>query len=178
MILFLKDAAMPDSRVIETKRLLIEPFTAKYLTPRYVSWLNDPDVVQYSEQRHRRHTLESCKQYFESFAGTQHYFWAITLKIDGSHVGNINAYVDPNNQIADIGILIGEKAEWGKGYGLEAWKAVCEYLLEAGSIRKITAGTLSSNKGMLNIMIRAGMVEDGRRTRQSNYDFCRKTDGL
>jgi RimJ/RimL family protein N-acetyltransferase len=150
---------------IETPRLIIEPFSEKYLTPRYVSWLNDPEVVRYSEQRHRQHTLESCKKYYESFAGTPNFFWAISLKDTEFHIGNLNAYVDIMNKVADIGILLGEKAAWGKGHGLEAWKAVCDYLLGNGGIRKISAGTLALNAGMLNIMIRSGMVEDGRRFR-------------
>ncbi|HUL00985.1 MAG TPA: GNAT family N-acetyltransferase [Nitrospirota bacterium] len=161
---------MADSPVIETKRLRIEPFSIKHLTARYVSWLNDPEVVRYSEQRHRRHSLESCKEYFESFQGTPNYLWAIIQKECGIHMGNINAYVDVNNKVADIGILLGEKDEWNKGYGLEVWKAVITYLFDSGCIRKISAGTLTSNRGMINIMVRSGMVEDGRRVRHYLFD--------
>ncbi|NLT23697.1 MAG: GNAT family N-acetyltransferase [Syntrophorhabdus sp.] len=162
---------MAESRIIETGRLSIEPFSEKHLTPRYAGWLNDPEVVRYSEQRHRKHTLDSCRQYWLSFAGTPNFFWAIVgLDPVVGHIGNINAYVDRMNSVADVGILIGERALWGKGYGLEAWRAICGYLLDEAGIRKVTAGTLAANKGMLSIMEKSGMTDDGRRIRQALLD--------
>ena len=158
---------MVESPVIETPRLRIVPFSEKYLTPRYVGWLNDPVVVRYSEQRHRKHTLESCRQYWQSFIDSPHIFWAVTA-VDPSlgHIGNMNAHIDAVNSTADVGILIGERTIWGNGYGLEAWVAVCHYLLRDVGIRKVTAGTIAANKGMIRIMEKAGMVADGRRIRQ------------
>lgn len=152
---------------IETPRLRIIRFTLQQLTLRYVAWLNDPLVVQYSEQRHSKHTIESCRQYMESFEGTPHFFWAILLKgPQGEHIGNINAYVDRPNSVADVGILIGEKSRWGRGYGLESWMGVCDYLLRVRGIRKVTAGTIAANEAMRAIMRKAGMVDDGARARQ------------
>jgi len=149
---------------IETERLIIEPFTEKRLTREYVNWLNDPVVVRYSERRHDFHTIESCRQYMKSFEDSPNYFWAIIAKdLALSHLGNINAYVDPNNSIADLGILVGKKNAWGKGYATETWRAVCRWMFENCNIRKVTAGCLSTNHAMLQLMRRAGMVEDGRR---------------
>ncbi|MNR75309.1 hypothetical protein D3C72_59390 [compost metagenome] len=151
---------------LETPRLQIVTFSGEHLTERYVGWLNDPEVVRFSEQRHRRHTLVDCQRFWESFENSPNLFLAIVSKDPAAgHIGNLTVYVDPANQIADIGILIGERAVWGQGVGLEAWKAVCHYLLDTRAIRKVTAGTLSVNEGMLSIMRRSGMVEDGRRGR-------------
>lgn len=161
---------MNNRPIIKTERLQIVPFSEVYLTSRYVSWLNDPEVVRYSEQRHRFHTLDSCRAYWLSFFDTPNLFYAIIVSDVMQHIGNINAYVDEQNQTADIGILIGEKAVWRQGYGLEAWEAVCKFLLKSPGIRKVTAGTLSVNMGMLSVMERAGMVDDGRRIRQNLWD--------
>lgn len=157
---------MAEAPIIETTRLRLVPFSRKHLTPAYVCWLNDPEVVRFSEQRHRKHSLETCKQYYESFSGTPHLFWAITtIDPENEHIGNMNAYVDTFNSVADIGILIGDRTVWGKGFGLEAWTAVCRYLLREADIRKVTAGTLAPNSGMLKIMEKSGMISDGRRSR-------------
>jgi RimJ/RimL family protein N-acetyltransferase len=83
------------------------------------------------------------------------------------HVGNINAYVDVPNRVADVGILVGEKAVWGKGYGSEAWIGFTQFLLREQGLRKVTAGTLASNHGMLGIMRRAGMEIEAIRKRQA-----------
>ena len=160
--------------IIETARLQIVPFCEAHLTPQYVAWLNDPVVVRYSEQRHYCHTLESCCAYRQSFAGTPHRFWAIIADDsdipDSRHIGNINAYIDPLNGVADVGILIGQRGAWGQGYGIEAWTAICRHLLCECGLRKITAGTLSVNTPMLRLMARAGMREDGRRIRQYLFE--------
>lgn len=149
---------------VETDRLRMVPFTEEHLTQRYVDWLNDIDVVRYSEQRHRRHNLESCRAYLQSYASSDDMYWAIlTRDAVPLHIGNINALINRPNALADVGILIGEKRVWGKGYGAEAWNAVCRRLIEHEGIRKVSAGTLSVNHRMLSIMRRAGMIEDGIR---------------
>ncbi|MGD1151770.1 MAG: GNAT family N-acetyltransferase [Syntrophales bacterium] len=162
---------MAYSPLLETHRLKLITFSEAYLSHRYVGWLNDPLVVRYSEQRHRSHTLESCRQYLKSFVDTPHYFWAIDA-IDPhiGHIGNMNAYIDKMNSVADVGILIGDRTAWRKGYGREAWMAVCNYLLHDIGIRKVTAGTLAVNKGMIRIMEQTGMIADGRRIRQCMVD--------
>lgn len=162
---------MAKIKPIRTGRLLIEPFSKRHLTKRYVSWLNDPVVVRYSEQRHNRHTIKTGKAYLASFKKSPHYFCAISVVGDElGHIGNITAYVDGPNKAADMGILIGETKAWGKGYAAEAWTAVCRYLFKRIGIRKITAGTLSCNKRMLSLMKRAGMTGDGRRVRQCIWE--------
>ena len=148
------------------ERLDLVPFSAEFLTPRYVGWLNDPETVRYSEQRHRRHTLESCARYAASMEGTPHHFWAVVAHDPAlGHIGNMTATVDDNNRVADLAIMIGERSARGRALGLEAWVRACDFLLGAGGMRKVTAGTMSINAPMLGIMRAAGMIEEGRRAR-------------
>lgn len=162
---------MAQSAVIETERLLIVPFSEEHLAPGYVSWLNDPEIVRYSDQRHRKHTRESCYEYWRSFSGTPNFFWALVARgVRLGHIGNMTAFVDLVHSVADVGILIGKRAVWGRGYGTEAWIAVCNYLLREAGMRKVTAGTLSVNTAMLKVMRRSGMVDDGRRVRQCLFE--------
>jgi ribosomal-protein-alanine N-acetyltransferase len=164
----LKDQVKP---LIETVRLRIIPFSESFLTLKYVGWLNDPEVIRYSEQRHYAHTLDTCRKYLESYAGTSNFFWAITEKNpDLGHIGNINAYVDTHNRIADVGIMIGEKRAWKRGYGVEAWIAVCSFLFDIERMRKITAGTISANQAMIGLMNSCGMVDDGKRVKHYLFE--------
>jgi RimJ/RimL family protein N-acetyltransferase len=162
---------MAKSPVIETNRLRIVPFSEEHLTPRYVGWLNDPETVRFSQQRCCTHTLASCRDYMASFVDTPNYFWAIISRDPAQgHIGNMNAYVDTTHQVADVGILIGERSVWGCGYGTEAWIAVCDYLFRSADIRKITAGALAVNSAMAALARKAGMIEDGRRIRQYLFE--------
>lgn len=157
-------ASSPD---ILSDRLVIRPFSEMHLSERYIGWLNNRELMRFSEQRHRIHTLETCRKYLSSFNGSPNYFWAIEERSIGiGHIGNVNAYVDIHNKVADIGILIGEVQAQKKGYGLEAWQAVMSFLFKEIGVRKVSAGAVSTNLSMLKLMRSAGMMNDGIRVRQ------------
>lgn len=162
---------MATSQEIETKRLLIVPFCANHITERYLGWLKDPETVRYSDQRYHKHSLESCRRYLSSFNQSPNYFWAVFCRDERlAHIGTLTAYIDSIHLVADVGILIGERRVWGRGYGTEAWIAVCNWLFCRTDIRKITAGTISPNTGMLGIMKKAEMIDDGRRIRHCLWE--------
>lgn len=126
-------------------------------TPVMVGWLNDPEVVRYSEQRHKHHTLESQMDYLLN--GPSEFY---QIYYDNKFVGTVSAYIDKPNRVADVGILIGEKKLWGKGIGFLAWKVMCDLLFKAGA-RKIEAGCMSINEPMKRICEKYGMTEEGIR---------------
>lgn len=163
---------MHSHAAIETTRLSLIPFTAEFLTEQYVSWLNDPEVMRYSEQRFKRHGVSSCREYMASFEGTANFFWALVTRDpeSGGHVGTATAYVDVHNKVADVGILIGDKTQWGKGYGGEAFRSIIDFLFREAGVRKVSAGTMVANKAMVALMRRSGMEEECRRKRHFLLD--------
>lgn len=152
--------------VLSGQSVELRPFTEDNLTDEYVQWLNDPNVMQYSEQRHKYHTIESCKAYYHSMRINKHLFWAIVEKMHNKHIGNLSAYIDHPNRVADLAILIGNSTFQGQGLGRTSWQLASEYLLNSVKMRKITAGTMASNQRMLNIMWSTGMIQEGCRPRQ------------
>ena len=157
---------MEASPTLFTGRLRLVPFSEQHLTAQYVGWLNDVETVQYSELRHLQHTMASCRSYWESVRRSGHHFWAAETRDGaGRHIGNLTAYVDRPNQVAEVSILIGEGQARGKGLGLEAFAAVCGWLLGEGGMRKVMAGAMASNQAMIRLMRRLGMHADGVRSR-------------
>lgn len=150
--------------VLEGALVRLVPFHEGHLSQNYVDWLNDTALMRYSEQRHRRHDLQSCAAFVAGFENGPNLLWAIeAMDQDGAHVGNVTASIDPNNGIADIGLMIGAAKSQGRGYGLAAWSAALEYLKARPDMRKVTGGCLAPNQAMVRIMQRAGMQPDGRR---------------
>ena len=144
----------------------LDKFTEKYVTQKYVGWLDDPVLMKYSEQRHYSHDIGSCIRYVNSFTGTKNLLYAVVDSNTHQHVGNINDYIDSFNQTADVGILIGVG---GNGYGLSAWNQMLDRLFSPDlSIRKVTAGTMSENKAMLRIFEKSGMSYEYTKIRH----FC------
>ena len=159
-----KDASAVSWRA-EGPRVFIVPFSEDHLTARYVGWLNDPETTRYSELRHRRHSLETCRQYLESVRASGHFFGAIHRKHDNSHIGNITAYLDPANGIADLAIIIGEQSIHRQGFGSEAWIAMMNLLIGQKRVRKVTGGAMQINQPMLRVFVKAGMHEEAIRRR-------------
>ena len=146
--------------MIESQRLRIIPFHRSLITSKYINWLNDPDVNRFSHQKDKFHTMNSCLDYLNSYANSENSFWAIVEICDGhGHIGNITATFDKDSTSADVGILIGEKQLWSQGYGLEAWMAVCDFLICRKKILKTTGGTVIKNKAMLSFFRKVGMRE-------------------
>lgn len=145
---------------LQTVRLSLRPLTKA--SSRNIAWLRDPDVVRYSEQRHRTHTLSSQVRYINSFVGRSH-IWGIHLADSGNHIGNISAMHDDPNSVSDVGILIGETAFWGQGYAREAWREVCRWLLDkdGGGVRKLMAGCMRDNTAMVKIIQGSGFKQEG-----------------
>lgn len=156
---------------VHSARLRLEPFAETHLTARYLGWLNDPKTVRYSEQRHRSHDRASALDYLHSMQASDGHFWAIICH-DATlgHIGNLSAYIDRTNGVADMAVMIGETRARGAGYGCEAWQTASDWLLAQPGIRKLTAGTMACNAPMLATMWACGMVEDGRRRHQFLLD--------
>jgi len=150
---------------IEGKLVRISIFTEENITDTYLSWLNDPEVVRFSNQRFFQHTYHSSLDYLRTFVGTTNIFLAVYLKDEDKYVGTMSVYFLPPHEVADIGIMIGDRDCWGKGIGGDAWTTVLSLLIDVVGIRKVTGGTLSCNKGMLKILAKSGMKPDGVRVR-------------
>lgn len=155
---------------LQGKLVSLRPFSVADISERYVSWLNDPEVVRYSNQRLRRHSMESGKAYLASFDGTDNLFVGIHRKEDDVLVGTMSAYISRHHGTADMGIMLGEKAVWGMGYGQDAWNTMLVALLLHPKIRKVTAGTLECNVAMLRLAERSGMQFEGARKQQEIVD--------
>jgi ribosomal-protein-alanine N-acetyltransferase len=145
---------------ILTERLVIVTCSEDISNVRsHVAWLNHPQVVKYSEQRHKNHSVKSQFDYIDSIKLPSMF---MEIFFNKTIIGTITAHVDKYNSLADIGILIGDMSAWGQGLGTEAWKAMMDHLIGHG-IRKIEAGAMESNIGMIRIFTKTGMREEGRR---------------
>ena len=148
------------------ENVILRPFTACDIDETYISWLNDSNVVRFSNQRFQVHNKKSCLRYLASFEGTANLFLSVRRLSDDQPLGTLTAYVSSHHGIVDMGIMIGDKTVWGLGYGQDAWNTLAKWLLARGDIRKLTAGTLACNFGMIKIMERSGMALEAVRKAQ------------
>jgi ribosomal-protein-alanine N-acetyltransferase len=156
--------------ILAGPRFDLRPFTEADIDDTYIGWLNDPEVMRYSNQRFRTHDRKSCLAYVQSFAGTDNYFLLATRRVDAKPFGTLTVYASRPHGTADVGIMIGERSMWGQGYGQEAWDLVVAWLLSEPRIRKVTAGAVVANGAMVRVMERSAMIREGTRRAQEIID--------
>jgi ribosomal-protein-alanine N-acetyltransferase len=156
--------------ILRGDKLDLRIFDETDITADYTRWLNDPEVVRFSNQRFRRHDRASCLAYLRSFEGTDNLFFSARLRATDQAVGTLTAYISRHHGTADVGIMIGERSAWGQGVGQDAWNTLCTWLVSVRGIRKLTAGTLDCNLAMIRIMERAGMHREAVRRNQELVD--------
>ena len=65
-----------------------------------------------------------------------------------AHIGNIKlGPINWHHKFADVGIIIGDKKQWGKGRAVEAIRTLCRFGFDELGLNKITAGCYSGNQG-------------------------------
>ena len=152
------------------EKVRLRPFSEADITPIYIDWLNDPRVTRFSNQRFRRHDEISSKAYLATFTGSDSLFVSIRDSVDDRAIGTMTAYINRHHETADIGLLVGAPAVWGKGFGQDAWNTLGGWLLSVVGIRKLTAGAAAGNTAMVHIMERFGMQHEATRYGQELID--------
>lgn len=153
---------------IEGERIYLRPVGELDATVEYVGWLNDPEVNQFLESRFTVHTKANLQEYIrKQSADPNTLFLAIVLKETGEHIGNIKlGPMDWHHGIGDIGIMIGDKKSWGKGFATEAIQLLEHYAFEVLHLHKLTASAYEPNRGSTKAFLKAGFFEEGKRKEQ------------
>jgi RimJ/RimL family protein N-acetyltransferase len=91
------------------------------------------------------------------------YFFAIRTLEDGRLVGIIGLDGDifPHGE-AFVGIGIGERGSWGKGYGTDAMQVILRYAFQELNLRRVSLDTFEYNPRAIRSYEKAGFVHEGR----------------
>ncbi|MCB9233665.1 MAG: GNAT family N-acetyltransferase [Bacteroidia bacterium] len=158
----------PRTYYLAGERLYLRELRPEDAAGNYLAWMNDPEITQFLESRFRSYTEQDLLDYIEvTSQDPNSYPMAICQSVDGRHVGNIK--LGPVNTIhrhGDIGIIIGERDCWGKGYATEAIRLLVDFAFEELGLHKVTAGCYSDNPGSAKAFLKAGFVEEGVKKEQ------------
>lgn len=156
---------------LQGKRIYLREVRLSDVNECYYHWMNDSSITRYLESRFFPNDLESLKEYvIRMQKDPNSLFLAIIMKESERHIGNIKlGPIDWVHRLADVGVLIGDKSFWGKGYATEAIGLVASMAFEKINLHKLTAGYYSENKGSAAAFRNNGFVVEGVRRR---HRFC------
>src|SRR4030042_7138331 len=85
--------------------------------PTFVRWLNDPEVIEYVETYWPISRAQEEQWFEDKLREDSNRVFAIET-LDGTLIGNLALdHVDWKERHATLGIMLGEKEYWGKGFG-------------------------------------------------------------
>ncbi len=91
---------------------------------------------------------------------TRHRF-AIEI-LDGKHIGNCVYYnVDETKGEAELGIMIGNRDYWDKGYGADTVTTLVKYIFSQTNLKRIYLKTLDSNSRAQRCFKKCGFIAYG-----------------
>ena len=162
------------TKVIETERLILRPFTLEDAQPMFDNWASDPEVSKYVTWP-AHESVDVTKMLLEDwvtrYEKMDNYSWAITLKEKGDEpIGNISAVpVDDHTESVEIGYCMG-RAWWGKSVMAEALKAVIDFFMAEVGANRVYARHDTANPNSGRVMKKAGMTFEGvlRRSGRNN----------
>jgi ribosomal-protein-alanine N-acetyltransferase len=130
--------------------------------PLIVPWFNDQEVIR-TLHRYRPLTLKEEEEFLEQVMRDEgNVALGIVLRETDRLIGVTGLHhTDFRNRHCSFGILIGEKTEWGKGYGTEATGLVVRYAFETLNLNRVWLQAYEYNQGGLRAYEKVGFQREG-----------------
>jgi len=151
------------SIVLKSDTLILKELEPDNVTNKYVNWLNDPEVNQYLESRFVQQNKHTVKMFVKNCKNSKVDFIFGIFLLDGvTHIGNIKlGPVSVYHKHASIGIMIGDKEYWGKGFESQAISMITQFGFNQLKLEKLCAGCYESNIGSKKAFEKSGYQVEG-----------------
>lgn len=148
-----------------------------YLSPidmddaqQYVKWLNDEEVVRNLNLATKVISVESEKEILARLAKEQTY-GIIDIETD-KLIGNIGLIgINHVQQSAEIGIFIGDKKYWDRGFGTEALHLLIDFSFRTLNLHSIVLRTYDFNARAIACYEKVGFRKIGEAREALRYEM-------
>lgn len=126
-------------------------------------WHNDAEVTRYMISGAMPNTPAVLEAEYEQLtASPNDVVLAMVDQATDAHIGNIGLYnIRWLVRAAELRIIIGEKAYWGQGCGLEAIRLMLDYAFQRLNLNKVFLGVNAAHQPALACYQHAGFVWEG-----------------
>lgn len=134
--------------------------------PAFLRWLNDPEVRRFLVLHEPLSRTKEEQWFAELLSRPNELVLGIEVKTDTGWIliGNIGLHqLDLKNRSADLGIVIGEKEFWGKGYGREAIRILLRYAFLELGLNRVELETFAFNERAIRCYAALGFKKVGVR---------------
>lgn len=134
-------------------------------------WGRDSEYIRLLDNdAARRYTVPSTQKWIEKDQETavnenpyESFFFQLRSLEDDRHVGFVGlGGINWTMGDAWVGIAIGERADWGQGFGTDAMRLIVRYGFGELNLRRITLGVFEYNPRAIRSYEKAGFTVEGR----------------
>ncbi len=154
------------------KRIFLRPLSFDDVSDEYLHWMSDKEVTRFLESKRIKYSKKKLKEYVTMFVGSKtDILLGIFINENRKHIGNIKiGGIHSYHRYGDIGLMIGDKNMWGKGYGTDSIALAWRYATEKLNVHKLTAGINEDNCPSFHAFLRAGFYEVGRLKKHAFFE--------
>jgi len=159
------------------ERVLLRPFCRDDL-PYIQKWSNDAELRKLIGEVAPMSDAETEKWYKELLGDKDRVWFVIVVKKGDRVIGEAGLLrMFRPWRSTDMTIIIGEKDEWGKGYGTEVGHLLFDYAFGLLGFHRISIGVVGFNKRALRFWESLGFKKEGVERDAHYYDneYC---DGI
>lgn len=151
-------------KFIQGQRCYLRGLTLQDAEGDYLVWLNDFEVTRFLEVGRKPIPLEALQDLLRHVMTEENSVWlAICDQETDKHIGNIVLHsIHPVHRRANLGIMIGDRAAWGKGFATEATDLVVNYAFRRLNLNSIWLGVLADHSAAIKVYEKVGFRVDGR----------------
>ena len=143
--------------------------------PRFVQWFADPEI-RFHLAQYRPLSLDQEERWFEqNLAAEDTQAWSIDALGAGTgsavweHIGGCGYHtIDWRNRSGEIGIFIGTKEYWSRGYGTDAVRTLVGWGFNTLNLNRVYLRVYADNPRGIRCYEKVGFQLEGR-LRQDNF---------
>jgi len=153
--------------MLKGEKVVLRPVRRSDIT-FFLKWFNDPEVTQYLDM-YLPLTEMSEEKFIEAISTSRaetDVFFVIEALFEKENIpiGSIGLHkLNYHNMHGALGIAIGEKEYWSRGYGTEAAELLIGFGFYQMNLHRISSSVFAFNGRSLKMHLKAGFKEEGRR---------------
>jgi RimJ/RimL family protein N-acetyltransferase len=146
--------------IIQGARVRLRPLAEPDLRT-CVEWMHDREVTRWLASVGDPPTLADEQEWYDRRrADPDSVMWAIETE-EGRLIGNVELRLTPSARRAEMGIVIGDKSAWDKGYGTNTVRMVLRYAFEELELNRVDLTTDEENHRAIRCYEKCGFMREG-----------------
>ncbi|MDF2484305.1 MAG: family N-acetyltransferase [Herbinix sp.] len=165
------------TKIINTQRLILRPFSLEDALAMYNNWASDKEVTKFLTWPNHSNVDISKKviqSWIEEYEKEDYYQWCIEWKESQEAIGSISVvHRNDETDTVELGYCIGRQF-WNQGITSEALSAMVDFFFNEVNANRIEARHDTNNPNSGKVMMKSDFVFEGihRKADKNNTGIC------